>query len=171
MATKVAGVNIGSPEARSDGWWTMAVWPGHLTSLAAALNPELGFVVLEDHAAVGWVWSVVPVPVNQSDSGLVDHAAVRLLRMDLLMTPHQFQREASKLQDAGNGGALIWQASRQPPASFRLSDKDDHARAAAVQGLDIRLIIDLPHDGEVAVIAAASEAEARAAAARLHVGT
>lgn len=167
----VADVNVGSPEARGDGWWTVAVWPGHLSSLTAAVNPELGFVVLEDHAAVGWAWRTIRIPVNESETGFVSDVAVRHVRMDLLMTPDQFRRDASKFEDASDGGALIWQTSRKPPVSFRLSDKEGDARAAAVQGLGIRLIIDLPHDGEVAVIAAASEAEAHAAATRLSVET
>jgi len=164
-------VDVGSPEARGDGWWTLTVWPGHLSSLAAALNPELRFVVLEDHAAVGWDWRTMRVPVNESETGFVNDVAVRLIRMDLLMTPDQFRRDASKLQDATDGGALLWQTRRQPPANARLSDKAGPARAAAIQGLGIGLIIDLPHDGELAVIAAASEAEARAAVARLGAET
>jgi hypothetical protein len=160
-------VNVGTPEARGDGWWTVTVWPGRLSSLAAALDPEVDVVVVEDHAAVGWAWRTLGVPVNELEAGFVDDVAVRLVRMDLLMTLEQFRRDASKLQAAGDGGALIWQTSRRPPATFRLSEKNGHARAVAVQDLDIRLIIDLPHDGEVAVIAAASELEASAAAARL----
>lgn len=169
-SARVAVVNVGSPKARGDGWWTVTVWPGHLSELAAALNPEFGFVVLEDHVAVGSDWRTVPVPVNESDKGFVNDVAARFVRMDLLMTPEQFRRDASKLQDASDGGAFIWQTSRRPPVSFRLSDKGGHARTAAVQRLGIRLIIDLPHDGEVAVVAAASEAEARAAATRIDAG-
>lgn len=164
-------MNVGSPEARGDGWFSLAVWPGHLSELAVALNPELGFVVLEDHAAVGATWRSMSVPLNESETGFVTDVAVRLVRMDLLMTTDQFRRDASKLQIANDGGALIWQTSRKPPPSFRLSEKDGQARAAAVHNLDIRLIIDLPHDGEVAVIAAPSEAEARAAGARLESRT
>ncbi|WP_234659983.1 hypothetical protein [Agromyces marinus] len=164
-------MNVGSPEARGDGWWTVAVWPGHLSSLAAALNPGLEFVILEDHAAVGWDWRSVRVPVNESETGFVEDVAVRFVRMDLLMTPDQFRRHALKLQSGSDGGALIWQLSRKPPVNFRLSDKEGDARAAAIRGLDIRLIIDLPHDGEVAVISAAAEVEARAVVTRLAAGT
>ena len=161
-------MNVGNVEARGDGWWTLAVWPADLNSLALALDPLCQFVVLEDHAAVGRKWRAVRVPLNESESGSVDDVQVRLVRMDLLMTPEQFRRDALKLQESsGGGGALIWQTTRKPPAGFRLSEKEGAARAAAVRGLDVRLIIDLPHDGELAVIAAASEQEARAAATRL----
>ncbi len=154
-------------EKPDDGRWTFSVWPAHLGSLAAALDPSLEFVVVEDHVAIGGSWRSALVQLDDSGAALLDGAAVRLLRMDLLVTPEQFQQVALTLQTAGDGGVFLWQSGRRPPDAFRLSDKEGPARAAAIRALDIRLVIELPHDGEVAVIAAASEQEARAAAARL----
>lgn len=149
---------IGELRQGDDGLWTAGAWPAHLSEITRAVDPGLDFVVVEDHCAVDWRWQTLEVPLSDQPGSTAHHWTVRRMSLDLLLTPAQLTDAAPELQTATDGGALVWQSSRRPPGAFALRDKHGPARAAAMRGLDIRLVIDVPHDGEVAVLTAPTEA-------------
>ncbi|GEM_PF-2798661 len=151
-------VEITKPQQGDSGLWTVGAWPAHLSEIARAVDPGLDFVVLEDHCATDWQWRTLEVPLSDHADSPASRWTVRLLQFDLLLTPAQLTQAAPELQTASDGGATIWQSSRRPPDGFALRHKHGTARAAAMRGLDIRLVIDVPHDGEVALLTAPTEA-------------
>ncbi|MCC2322261.1 hypothetical protein [Cellulomonas xiejunii] len=148
----------GAPQQGDHGLWTAGAWPAHLSDIVRATDPGLEFVVVEDHCAADWRWTPLAVPLSEHSDAPASRWTVRRMSFDLLLTPVQLRDAAPELQTATDGGALIWQSSRRPPDTFALRDKHGSARAAAMRGLDIRLVIDVPHDGEVAVLTAPTEA-------------
>lgn len=159
----------GSGEVRQDddGIWSVGVWPAHLSEVARAVDPAVGVVVVEGHGVVGWGWRTLATPLSAALPSSARPWTVRRMSLDLLLTPAQLVEVAPELQAATDGGALVWQSTRRPPDGFALGSKDGHGRAAAMRGLDIRLVIDVPHDGEVAVLLSPTEALLRAALERL----
>jgi hypothetical protein len=140
------------------GLWTVGAWPAHLSEITRAIDPGVDFVVVEDHCAADRRWRTLEVPLSDRSDSPARRWTVRRVSLDLLLTPAQMADAAPELQTATDGGALIWQSSRRPPDAFALRDKHGPARAAAIRGLDIRLVIDIPHDGELAVLTAPTEA-------------
>ena len=159
------GVGIGQPETDAAGIWSFAVFPGHADELMAALDPALKAVVFEDASdgIAGWHDAAVrlggePPTTHQ----------VRGLAFDLLLTPSQAQEVGGLLRRSAASGVFCWQAATLPrDRHFRLSDKRNRGMRGAMVGLGISLAIDLPHDGEVAVVATVSERLAFEAIERL----
>lgn len=149
---------MGELRQSDDGLWSVGAWPAHLSEIARAVDPGLEFVVVEDHCVVDWRWRTLEAPLSDHSHPPVSRWTVRRMSLDLLLTPAQLRDAARELQTATDGGALVWQSSRRPPDGFALRAKQGPARAAAIRGLDIRLVIDVPHDGEVAVLTAPTEA-------------
>ncbi|MGI4896386.1 MAG: hypothetical protein ACRYF3_14865 [Janthinobacterium lividum] len=145
--------NLGEVTQHEMGWSSVPIWYGHLTELTAAMDPDVAFVVVEGHLALGInEWQPSALPLSRRSSQRQHTWMTRRVSFDLLMTPLELTGAAEELRSATDGGALLWQAGRRPPAAFFLDSKHGAALAAAMRGLDIRLIIDLPHDGETALM-------------------
>jgi len=114
-----------------------------------ALDPAVPHVVIEGHspAPVGWHGVSVPIAIGDPVAGL---RMVRTLRFDLLLSPTEALALGAQFDHADQGGLFAWQTGRRPPDSFSLLALEHRARAPAMRGLAISLVIDLPHSTETA---------------------
>jgi hypothetical protein len=148
--------------------WSFAVFLGHADELMAALNPVLDVVVVEDASGGGPGWYDAQVALGGEPT--TTHR-VRGVTFDLLVTPSRALEVGPSLRTSGSGQLFCWQAARLPgDKHFRLSTKRASGMRSAMAGLGIELVIDLPHDAEVAVLSAQEESVALAAARRLRTG-
>jgi hypothetical protein len=83
------------------------------------------------------------------------------------MAPEEVVDAGPDLDAADQGWLYAWQTPRQPPQHLRLGDKHGEARAAALRGAGVTLLIDLPHRGETAVLWSPDRATLDAALRRL----
>jgi hypothetical protein len=145
--------NLGEITVRTDGSASVPIWSGRLSELATVMDPQIPFVVVEGHLALGMTqWSTAAVPLSSRSAERPRTWRARRLSFDLLLTPAELIETAEELGDAVHGGALLWQAGRCPPPTFSLEEKTGQARSTAAHGLDIRLVLDLPHAGETALL-------------------
>jgi hypothetical protein len=148
-------MELGEVHQRDDGLWRVAVWPGRADVLLGPLDSDWPFVLIETwDGNPGWHEATVSV-------GAHDEPRLRLVRhhrFDLLVTPAEAIEIGRHLHAQGpaGGGLVCYQFRERPRAGFRLPD-DPRGRADAMRGQGVDLAIDLPHDGEVAVVCSPNE--------------
>ena len=93
---------------------------------------------------------------------------VRHHQFGLLVTPADAVEIGAHLHARGRrgGGLGCFQFRRRPPAIFRLPETS-RGRADAMRGQAVEMAIELPHDGEVAVVASPNESSLVEYVARL----
>ena len=139
-----------------NGLWWSSVWPGRADVLLAALNPDSAYVLIETwDGKRDWHEAVVSVGVGEEPRTRV----VRHHGFDVLVSPQEATAIGRHLHAQGlvGGGFICYQFRQRPRASFRLPDYPQ-GRADAMRGQGVELAIDLPHDGEVAVVNSPSKA-------------
>lgn len=145
-----AAMELGELDQRDGGLWRVTAWPGRADVLLGALDPGWPFVLIETwDGNSGWHEATVSV-------GAHDEPRLRLVRrhrFDLLVTPSEAIGIGRHLHAQGpaGGGLRCYQFRRRPGAAFRLPD-DPRGRAGAMRGQGAVLAIDLPHDGEIALV-------------------
>ncbi|MFF2554595.1 hypothetical protein ACFVUS_26580 [Nocardia sp. NPDC058058] len=77
---------------------------------------------------------------------------VRRIRFDLRMTPQEAIQAGPELDNSDQGWLYAWQAPTEPPQDLVLSHKEGRSRTAALEGVGVSLLIDLPHRNETAVL-------------------
>jgi hypothetical protein len=119
--------------------------------LLSALDPDWPFVLIETRDGNSdWHEATVSVgPQDQPRLRLVRHH-----RFDLLVTPAEAIEIGRHLHAQGVGGGRLgcYQFRQRPRATFRLPDYSRPRADAMRRGQRVDLAIDLPHDGEVAVV-------------------
>ncbi|HEV3362404.1 MAG TPA: hypothetical protein VG247_36790 [Pseudonocardiaceae bacterium] len=159
-------MRIGLPSGEPNSGWTAPVHQAQASGLVRAFDPAHRHVVIEGHSPIGTGWNHLPVTMA-SASADVQNRSVRNLRFDLLMAPEEVVDAGPDLDAADQGWLYAWQTPRQPPQHLRLGDKHGEARAAALRGAGVTLLIDLPHRGETAVLWSPDRATLDAALRRL----
>lgn len=147
------------------GIWRGSVVGAHADQLLASLDRSAPFVLIETwDGYLDWHEAVVSVG---SDDGPRPRT-VRRHTFDLLVTPTEAVEIGRQLRGQGvaGGGLVCYQFRSRPHADFRLPDQG-RRRADAMRGLGVELMIDLPHDGEVAVVSSPDKAVLEGYAARL----
>ncbi len=148
-------VDATEPRRQGNGLWCTVVHPGHADILLGALDPHAPFVVIESMSGIhDWHEAIVSI-------GTRDEPQPRLVRrhtFDLLVDPSDAAQIGVHLRHQGlaGGGFMCHQFRQRQPATFKLPNSPS-ARADAVRGQGVELTIDLPHDGEVAVVSALSQ--------------
>lgn len=147
-------MDLSEPSRQGDGLWCISIHPGHADELLAALDPELPFVLIETWDGLAdWHEAVVSV-------GPDDEARPRLVRrhsFDLLVSPGEAYEVGVHLRAQGlaGGGFGCFQFRERPTSEFRLPASPE-GRRSAMQRQGVQIAIDLPHDGEVAVVSSLS---------------
>ena len=149
-----AAVELAEMRQGDKGMWQTTVWPGRADVLLSALDPDWPFVLIETGDGNS-DWHEATVSVGPQDRPRL--RLVRHHRFDLLVTPAEAIEIGRHLhaQGVGGGGLGCYQFRQRPRATFRLPDYSrprPRARADAMRGQGVDLAIDLPHDGEVAVV-------------------
>lgn len=139
------------PAVDDHGVWSIGVQYANASDLVKVLDPHIPYVVIEGHSPATPGWLTLPVPMT-SDPKSVRIRNVRSIRFDLLVSPDVAVGMGLQLDSADAGGVFIWQARLPPPAYLSLSQKTAQARGAAMNAVDVTLLIDLPHRSETAVI-------------------
>lgn len=145
--------------------WCAPVHPGHADVLLAALHPDHPFVLIETWDGIG-DWHKATVRI-----GADDEPRPRLVRkhsFDLLVSPAEAAEIGSLLRAQGmsGGGFRCHQFQRHPKATFHVPDSLQ-ASAGAQRGQGVELSIELPHDGEPALVSSPNRANLDAFLARL----
>lgn len=156
---------VSVPSQADDGLWCVAVHPGHADLLLAALDAAMSFVLIESWDGISdWHEAVVRIGADAEPRLRV----VRRLSFDLLVAPSEAAEIGGQLRELGvaGGGLLCHQFRQRPHANFHMPDSGK-ARADAARGQGVELTIDLPHDGEVAVVSSPSEDNLKAYVRRL----
>ena len=151
-----AVVELGEVQQDKNGLWWSSVWPGRADVLLAALDPDCAYALIETwDGDRDWHEAVVSVGVGEEPRTRV----VRHHRFDVLVSPKEATAIGRHLHAQGlaGGGFGCYQFRHRPRASFRLPD-DPQGRADAMRGQGVELAIDLPHNGEVAVVRSPSKA-------------
>lgn len=161
-------MRIGTPSGETGSGWTAPVHQVRASGLVRAFDPMHRHVVIEGHSPVRAGWHTLPVTLT-SESAEVQKRSVRNVRFDLLLTPEEVVGIGPDLDAADQGWPYAWQTPREPPQHLRLSDKHGEARAAALRGAGVTLLVDLPHRGETAVLWSPDRATLDAALGRLDV--
>ncbi|MBM7520463.1 hypothetical protein [Nocardioides nitrophenolicus] len=158
-------MDLSEPYQQADGLWCVSVNPGHADELLGALDPEFPFVLIETwDGDSDWHEAVVSVGPN-------DVARPRLVRhhsFDLLVTPVEARGVGVHLRAQGlaGGGLGCFQFRERPAPAFRVP-ASLAGRRSALEGQKVEIAIELPHDGEVAVVASPSRARLIAYGQRL----
>lgn len=130
------------------GAWHFSAYPGRADLLLAALDPTAAYVLIETYDGVhGWHEAFVSISPTEPPK----RRLVRRLAFELLVDPTEAAEIGSHLHETGRG-FMMYQFRQQPRADFHLPDCPK-GRADAMRGHGVELSIDLPHDGEVAVVA------------------
>jgi len=145
-------MDLGEVSLNEGGSWRGSVYPARAAHLLAALDPTAGFVVIETYDGVnGWHESIVSVsPDEEPRRRLVRHHS-----FELLVDPVEAAEIGRHLSASGRG-FMAYQFRDRPPAQFDLPEHPK-GRAEAMRGQGVVLAIDLPHDGELAVVASPSK--------------
>jgi hypothetical protein len=107
--------------------------------------------VVEGHSPIDTGWHTLPIPQTGSPASARAKTA-RRVRFDLLLSPQEAMDAGPEFDQADSGGLYAWQTRVPPPPNLTLSDKNDHARTAALCSVGVSLLIDLPHRRETAVL-------------------
>ncbi len=140
-------MELGEVSLNAGGSWRCTVYPGRADLMLAALDPTAGFVLIETYdGGDGWHEAVVSVsPDETSRPRLVRHN-----RFELLVDPIEAAEIGRHLHASGRG-FMSYQFRERPRADFYLP-KYPQGRADAMRGQGVELAIDLPHDGDLAVV-------------------
>lgn len=161
----LADVEISLRAQAEDQLWSVTASPGRADRLLHALDPDLPWVLIETwDGQADWHEAMVSVGVHEEPR-------VRLVRhhsFDLLTTPAEAREIGAHLHAQGilGGGLVAFQFRSKPRPTFRLPDYAQ-GQADAMRGHGVELVINLPHDGEVAVVTSLHESAAAAYAERL----
>jgi hypothetical protein len=154
---------VGVLDESSPGLWSVGVFPGHADELLGALDPTVPFVLIEcGNPRRGWHDALVTIGPESSPVS----RRVRNVSFDVLTTPAEASGLGPLLRADHDGRLRAIQLTRQPSAHFRLP-MVDRGLARAMRGLGVHLIIDLPHDGEIANIRATQASVLRAFTGRI----
>ncbi|NJC69602.1 hypothetical protein HC031_07695 [Planosporangium thailandense] len=159
---------MGDVSETADGLYAVSIWPASAAMLAQAPDPAAGPVVVEGYLAAGSGWTKLRLPFFGIPGDELQQLTVRRMSLDLLLSPSEFAQLAPRLEGTRVAGLEFWQTYRdQVPQHASLSDKQGKARRAAFIGLDVAIAVQLPHDGEVAVLAAPTAVRVQAALKRI----
>jgi hypothetical protein len=146
-----AVVDVSEPFLNDDRLWQAAVYPGYADVLLRTLDPLMPYVLIETWDGKS-EWHEATVSVGPDDEPR--SRLVRRHRFDLLVSPAEAVEIGVHLSAEardGWGGLGCFQFRRRPRSTFHLPDSP-RSRADAMRGQGVELEIDLPHDGEVAVV-------------------
>lgn len=144
-------MHIDSPAEPPDGGWSVAVHGARPSELVRALDPELRYVVIEGHSPVTTGWHRLPMALTDKNES-VRTRMVRRIRFDICMSPQEAIQAGPELDDSGQGWLYAWQVPTEPPRDLVLSHKEGRSRRAAMEGIGVTLLIDLPHRAETAIL-------------------
>jgi hypothetical protein len=148
-------VEISQPYQNDDRLWCASAYPGHADLLLGGLDPAFPFVLIETwDDQSDWHEAIVSVGLDEQPRRRI----VRHHRFDVLVTPAEAIEIGAHLHAQGlkGGGLGCFQFRQRPRATFRLPEWSE-GRANAMRGQGVELAIDLPHDGEVAVVYSPTE--------------
>ena len=146
------------------GLWRLGVGVGHADELLAAVDPQAAYVVVEcGNPGRGWH----DAPVRIGDEAAPQVRRVRGLHFDLLVAGAELTALGSLMRREHDGSLTCYQFEEEPKADFRLPDREP-ARTHAMRGQGVLLHVQLPHDGESAVVSSPEESVLEAFAARLY---
>ncbi len=74
------------------------------------------------------------------------------MRFDLCVSPQEAIDAGPELDQSDQGWLYAWQVPGKPPEHLALSQKQGPSRSAAMRGVGVTLLIDLPHRRETAVL-------------------
>ena len=154
-------VEIGEVGQNEGGSWRSSIYPGRADLLLQALDPTAEFVLIEtSDGEPDWHEAVVSVSPTEAPRPRL----VRRHSFDLLVTPEEAAEIGDHLHESGRG-FLCFQFRRRP-TDFDLPDYP-RGRADAMRGQGVELSIDLPHDGDLAVVVSPSRPSVEAFLRRL----
>lgn len=142
---------VDSPLKATGEGWSVAVHHARASELVRAFDPDLPYVVIEGHSPVRPGWHALPVPLTGEPISLRTRT-VRNVRFDMRVSPQDAIDAGAELDNSDQGWLYAWQVPTEPPANLMLSQKQGHARTAALRAAGVALFIDLPHSGETAVL-------------------
>lgn len=70
----------------------------------------------------------------------------------MCMSPQEAIHAGPDLDEGDQGWLYAWQVPTEPAVDVVLSHKEGRPRRAAMYGIGVTLLIDLPHRGETAVL-------------------
>lgn len=161
----VADMEISEPYYNDDRLWCASVFPGRADLLLEGLDPAFPFVLIETwDGQRDWHEATVSVGRDEAPRRRI----VRYHRFDVLVSPAEAVEIGAHLHAQGlsGGGLGCFQFRERPRATFRLPEWSK-GRADAMRGQRVELSIDLPHDGEVAVVCSPTESNLLAYVRRL----
>ncbi|MGV9674027.1 hypothetical protein ACWDSJ_01990 [Nocardia sp. NPDC003482] len=144
-------MRVDSPSEAPDGGWSVGVHDARPSELVRAFDPDLPYVVIEGHSPMTPGWHAHPIALS-GDPESVRTRTVRCVRFDLCVGPREAIDAGPELDRSDQGWLYAWQVPRKPPEHLTLSRKHGPARRAAMRGVGVTLLIELPHRGETAVL-------------------
>ena len=134
------------------GVWSSGLNPGRADLLLAALPDDGPFVMLTcGNPKLGW--HIAPVSIDDEPPS---PRRVRGLSFELLVSTKEAREIGPLVRSSHDGSLDCYVLTREPPESFRPTVQSlQHASFWAAMGLS--LAVRLPHEGEVAWVAAARE--------------
>jgi hypothetical protein len=119
--------------------------------LVRAFDPDLQYVVIEGHSPVDAGWHVLPMALTGNLTSIRTRT-VRRVRFDICVSPQEAIDAGSELDESDQGWLYAWQVPLKPPSDLMLSQKQGRSRVAAMRGVGVTLLIDLPHRRETSVL-------------------
>ncbi|GAB2532679.1 hypothetical protein GCM10027167_41980 [Nocardia heshunensis] len=144
-------VHIDSPSEQPDGSWSVAVHGARPSDLVRAFDPELPYVVIEGHSPVTPGWHILPMALTGNPESIRTRT-IRRIRFDICLSPKELIEAGPQLDESDQGWLYAWQVPTEPPSHLALSTKEGRPRRAAMRGIGVTLLIDLPHRRETALL-------------------
>ncbi|MFB7719447.1 hypothetical protein [Nocardia sp. NPDC056100] len=149
-----------------DGGWSVAVHGARPSELVRAFDPALLYVVIEGHSPARPGWHRLPIALSGNGESIRPRT-VRGIRFDLCVSPREAIEAGPELDESDQGRLYAWQVPTEPPDYLVLSDKEGRSRRAAMDGIGVALLIDLPHRRETAIVWGSSRDVLESAVERL----
>jgi hypothetical protein len=127
----------------------------------------LPYVVIEGHSPVKPGWHRLPISLTDKGESIRTRT-VRHIRFGLCVGPREAEA-GPELDDSDQGWLYAWQVPTEPPQCLVLSQKEGRSRSAAMKGIGVALLVDLPHRGETAIVWGSSRNVLDSAVERLHL--
>ncbi|MFF0614088.1 hypothetical protein ACFYUD_36025 [Nocardia tengchongensis] len=160
-------MHVDSPSELPDGSWSVAVHGARPSELVRAFDPALPYVVIEGHSPAQPGWHRLPIALTDKGESIRTRT-VRRIRFDICVSPREAIEAGPELDNSDQGWLYAWQVPTEPPEYLVLSDKEGRSRRAAMDGIGVTLLIDLPHRGETAIVWSSSRDVLDSAVERLH---
>lgn len=131
------------------------------------VDPEVPWVLIERHWPVSYGFHEMRLPLSPLSLEQPLRVRARGVEMDLLFRTSEFLEVVDEFEAAADGGLLLAQLDAEPKNHVRLFDKLNDStmtRQSSTEmkrGLGVRLLLDVPHSGEVSVISGLDPSDVR----------